>query len=220
MSLRTTSLALKGLILTITNLVWVSVALSVEITPGKIGRRIVSQKEFCSNMLTGLTGYAAHEGLSSRDAIRFARLTSQTIQKQLKQGDLDPYFETTSLQSASTSQASARRWIDVTDVVTAAMGVVPINVLSVTTTDDLKMVSQVAPGAQILLLASSLGPLNAERALAVAEAAQFSKIQINIIWVGPVSPRAAEAKDALASLATATGGAFLDLSSARACSGV
>lgn len=209
-------------VLTITNFIFGSAAFGAQRIPASTSMTMVPQKQFCDGMMTELSKYAVAEGLSPRGARKFASSTSQIIQKQLRQGDFDPYFETTSLQSPSSREPdpAVRRWIDVSEVVTAALGRIPGNVLSVTSTDDLKMVSQVAPGAQILLVASSLGVLTVERAHSVAEAALFGKIQINIIWVGPISSSAREAKEVLASLAQATKGAFLDLSSARTCTGI
>ena len=210
----------SALLLTITTLFTAQVGMSAEPTATKVSKRVVPQKQFCDGMMAGLTRYASSEGLTPRNALKFASSTSQVIQKQLRNGDIDPYFDVTFLRSSFSSDPSARRWIDVSMLVTAAMGVAPKNVLIVTSTDELKMVSQAAPGSQILLIAASMGPLNADRAHSVAESAQFGKIQINIIWVGSSGASTREAKDALAFLANATNGSFLDLGNANACSGV
>lgn len=220
----TITLFMARFILTITTFSISSSAFGAEAPlsePVKVKLKVIAPRRFCDAVAREFANYASSQGVDSRAVLRFASTASQTVLSQIGNGNLDPYFDATFLTRSKTIEQSKHVWINASDVVTNAMGVRPKNVLVVTETNDLKMVSQVAPGAQILLIASSLGVLNAERAHLVADAARFGKIQINIIWVGRENARKDQnVTGALSFLAGATDGAFVDLSNRNACSGV
>lgn len=208
------SLSLSLSILTITTLVFTQTSLAADLA--KVPLKVVPLKQFCTVMTSDLTAYAIKQGASSRTAVKFSGMATQSIQKQLQSGDLDPFYDVTSLEKPATPSVdgAGHSWLDAAALVVHAMGVNPRNTLIVNGTDELKMVSQVQPGSQLLVIVTSMGALNPERAQSVVDAAGFAKIQINIIWVGSHDQTA---KDALSFLAGATGGAFVDFSSRSTC---
>jgi hypothetical protein len=76
--------------------------------------------------------------------------------------------------------------------------------------DELRYIPYAQEGMHIVLLADSMGTMNAKRAKSVIYIAKRARITISVIWTGPSSKnnRTAEAMVLLSSL---TNGAFIDL---------
>lgn len=213
------------IVLTITNFISVIAFGAPSQDKAGVKLRSIAPNQFCNSIQAILSGYAKQNGSSPRDSLKFGSVASQKILQQVKATNLDEYYDVTvtTLQNPQVGSVSPenRRWLNTPDILTQSLGITPKRVLLVNSLDELKMVAHVAPESQLLVLASSLGPLNPDRARDVADAAQFGKIQINIIWVGKESAAINRAAvDALMFLASSTGGSFVDLSSASACSGV
>lgn len=209
-------------VLTITSIMALSVMIAAGTSESAEARlRTIKSSEFCRSMQSTLNAYATHNHVNAADSRAFAKSASQKIMKQLKVGELEEYYDVTSQLNSEFSAVKPenRSWLNIPDILTHSMGVEPRHVLLVNSVDELKMVAHVAPQSQLLVLAASMGQLNMERAQAVIEAAQFSKIQINIMWLAPRAlPKAS--MEILKSLVSATDGAFIDLSSTRACPGI
>ena len=206
-------------VLTITNIVTLIVGLAATKSESAEAKsRTIKSSEFCSSLQSTLKAYASQNHQNSTDSRVFANLASQKIMKQLKAAELEEYYDVTSISNSEFSAVKPenRSWLNVPDILAQSMGVEPRHVIVVNSVDELKMVAHVAPQSQLLVLAASMGQLNLERAQAVIEAGQFSKIQINVIWLGQAGlPKAS--MEILKSFAIATSGAFMDLSSTRAC---
>lgn len=180
---------------------------------------VVQGKDFCQRVTNTMTTFGTQQGLDRRDAMRLGDKASTVIFQQLKSGKMDPFMDAATFQTSSVAGAE-RLWLSLPEVLVGGLGIAPQRVLLVENINDLRMTSQIMPGSQVLVVASSTGDLTPERAKLVAKTAQALGLQISIIWVG----QGREQKDArmaqgLAFMTSITGGAFLDLSGQNACGG-
>ena len=182
--------------------------------------RIVKAKDFCQRVTNTMTTLGSQQGLDTRESMRLGSKVSNAMFAQMKAGKLDQYMDAKSLQTAEQPEGE-KMWFSIPEVLISAMGIAPKNVLFIDNMSDLKFTSHVMPGSQILALASNAGELNPERAKIVAKTAQALGVQVSVIWVGKATDaRSVRAAQGLAMIASLTDGAFLDLSSQSACSGI
>jgi hypothetical protein len=180
---------------------------------------VVQGKDFCQRVTNAMTTFGTQQGLERRDAMRLGDKASSAIFQQLKSGKMDQFMDAVTFQMSPVASGD-RMWLSVPEVLVGGLGIAPQRVLLVENINDLRMTSQIMPGSQVLVVASSAGDLTPERAKLVAKTAQALGLQIDIIWVG----QGREQKDArtaqgLAFMTAITGGAFLDLSGQNACGG-
>jgi len=179
--------------------------------------KIVQPREFCQRVTNAMTSLGTQSGLERRDAVRLGGKASAAIIAQLKSGTMMPYLDTETFKPSAIA-VSDRKWFSLSEVLVSSLGILPGRVLMVENLNDLRLTSQVMPGSQLLVLASSLGDFTAERAKLVAQTAQALGVQINIIWVNSNrDSQNVRAAQGLAFMTSLTGGSFLDLSAEGAC---
>lgn len=171
----------------------------------------VTLRQFNARLENIITGVAQGQGAQQREAQRLAAQAVQRIGSQLKSSQLDPYLDARTLKSAESPETSDGLWLDVGEMIVAALGHAPDRVLMIDQVNDLRLTSHVMPGSQILLLARDVRDFGAKKAQLVAETAKSLGLKIHVIWLSPERDRATvTSAQNLAAIVGATGGSFLE----------